>query len=106
MIEQKERTAIIKTIRRVVSNRLFHPWWSITQIENKAATIEALAPDLQNSSEDDFNQKVNAWLTEFGLSHMVFFHVSGRQSSAAVRYRSTTTSFCEWERDTHGISNT
>jgi carboxyl-terminal processing protease len=79
MIEHHERAAIIKSVRKLVADKLFHPWWSIKQIEDKAATIEVLAPDLQNASEDEFQEKLNAWLTEFGLSHMAFFHVSGRQ---------------------------
>jgi len=76
---QEERAAIVQNIEELIVKSLFHPWWSLKEVEAKAATLRDSVLDFQNASNEQFAQKVNSWLSEFGISHMSFFHVSGRQ---------------------------
>lgn len=79
MTAAAERTAILDSVRKLIAEKLFHPWWSVPQIEAKAATLQNIRADLLSASEEQFEHMLNGWLSEFGLSHMGFFHVSGRR---------------------------
>jgi len=72
------RSAVLENVRKLISEKLFHPWWDVREIEEKAATLPALSRELATIPEDQFERRLNAWLAEFGLSHTAYFHVAGR----------------------------
>jgi carboxyl-terminal processing protease len=79
MTTDAERTAILDSIHKLIGQKLFHPFWPISQIEEKAITLQDLRAEVLAGSEEQFEKKINRWLCEFNLSHMAFFHASGRQ---------------------------
>jgi len=79
MSTETERTAILDNIQKLIHQKLFHPSWSTTEIADRAATLGKVRAELMNAPEDQFEQRLNVWLCEFGLSHMAFFHASGRR---------------------------
>jgi carboxyl-terminal processing protease len=74
-----ERTAILENIQKLIHDKLFHPSLSATDIADRAATLGNICSELMNAPEDQFEQRLNVWLCEFALSHMAFFHASGRR---------------------------
>src|SRR5581483_3848098 len=71
--------SIINNVQKLISERLFHPWWPNREIDDKAASIQDIRGTVESTSEEEFEKTLNAWLCGFGLSHMAFFHLSGRQ---------------------------
>jgi C-terminal processing protease CtpA/Prc len=84
MSGQQDRMVIVQKIEELIAEKLFHPWWSLKEVEEKAATLRDYARDFQDAPDEQFERRVNSWLSEFGLSHMAFFHVSGRQVPAQL----------------------
>lgn len=82
MSTESERAGIINSVQKLISERLFHPWWPTRQVADKAASIENIRRTLENASEEEFEKSLNVWLCGFDLSHMAFFHISGRQVPA------------------------
>lgn len=79
MTTAAERTAILDSIQKLIGERLFHPLWSVPQIKEKTATLGDIRAGMVDGSEDRFEKGINRWLCGFNLSHMAFFHASGRQ---------------------------
>lgn len=79
MTTAAERAAILDSIQKLIGEKLFHPWWPLSQIKEKAAKLHDLRAEIIAGSEEQFEKRINGWLCEFELSHMAFFHVSGRQ---------------------------
>jgi C-terminal processing protease CtpA/Prc len=78
MTTVSERSAILLAVQKLITEKLFHPSWSTVQIQEKAAMLETKRSVLMES-EEEFEGSLNSWLCGFGLSHMGFFHGSGRR---------------------------
>ena len=79
MITAAERTAILDSIEKLIGQRLFHPRWPVSRIKEKAATLHDIRAEIVAGSEEQFEKRINGWLCGFDLSHMAFFHVSGKR---------------------------
>lgn len=79
MTSNIERQAILANVRKLVAEKLFHPWWEISKIQETAGTLTDLSAEVSNLPEEEFERKLNAWLAAFGLSHTAIFHASGRR---------------------------
>ncbi|MGH9438060.1 MAG: S41 family peptidase [Terriglobia bacterium] len=78
MTPSVERSTILETLGKLIAEKLFHPWWSVKEVEDKAAAIAEFGAGLDDEPEEQFERRINDWLAEFRLSHMAFFHGSGR----------------------------
>jgi C-terminal processing protease CtpA/Prc len=77
-----ERAKILQNIEKLISEKLFHPWWTIERVEEKAGNLSKISADFKDAPDEQFEDRLNGWLAEFGLSHMAFFHTSGRRVPA------------------------
>ena len=82
MSKALERSQIVENVARIVSTKLFHPFWTTDKVHEKAEELRHLAAEFNGLSDEQFEQRVNSWLSEFGLSHTAFFHGSGRRVPA------------------------
>lgn len=78
MTTKRERAGILDSIQKLIEDKLFHPLWTVGQIKEKAAGPQAKRGELMGGSDEEFEKNVNSWLCGFELSHMGFFHASGR----------------------------
>ena len=78
MMTSAERAGILDSIQKLIEDKLFHPVWPVEQIKDKAFDLQAKRSELISGSDEDFEKAVNSWLCGFELSHMGFFHASGR----------------------------
>lgn len=81
MTTPDERAGILGSIQKLVEDKLFHPVWPVAQIKEKATTLQVKRDELITASDEEFEKGVNSWLCGFQLSHMGFFHASGRSVS-------------------------
>ena len=78
MTTPAERAGILDRIQKLVEEKLFHPAWPVAQIKEKALTLREKRGELIGESDERFEAAINSWLCGFELSHMGFFHASGR----------------------------
>lgn len=78
MMTSAERAGILDAVKKLIEEKLFHPVWPVTQIEEKTSTLNEKRSDVASGSDEDFEAAINSWLCGFELSHMGFFHASGR----------------------------
>lgn len=82
MTTPAERAGILDSIQKLIEDKLFHPVWPFAQIKEKAMGLQAKRGELMSGSDEEFEKRVNSWLCGFELSHMGFFHASGRSVPA------------------------
>lgn len=69
MTQPQDRGAIVEQIQKLLTEKLFHPWWPLSEVTAKAVTLRDQLGDLRHADEERFESLVNTWLGQFGLSH-------------------------------------